>query len=394
VANVNGNYIPILYATEALIHLRKRLGLAARVHKGYDAERRSVGKGKTISIKRPSVFTSQSAPSTAQELAVGTVDITLSTWEEVKFALPDNEAAWADPSIITDHIAPAAYAIADSIDQDLVDLADTVPHLYVEPTAATASAATIAGLLATRKRLFDLKVPLQDQDKMHFMIGGKAEADLLALSAFTQHQGAGDMGVSSQMSGYLGRRFGMEFFANQNVGTLTYGNHTDVAGTITEPAAVGDTSITIGGVSDVELAIGTVIKFSTSGNEYAVRTAVTPSAGAAVVAITPAIRVAESDNAAIVVGSTSGWQDNCTNVVNLAFHRNWAALAFAALPDALPNELGARAFTVMDPVSGLSLRARLWYDGTNSKTLCAVDALWGVRELDADLACRYEFVNA
>lgn len=388
-ANSNGNYIPILYASEALIHLRKNLGLANRVHRGYDAERRSVGKGKTISIKRPSTFTSQSAPSSAQELAVGTVDITLSTWEEVKFALPDNEAAWADPSIITDHIAPAAYAIAASIDQDIVDLAVTVPHSYVETSSGTA--ATVAGILGTRKKLGDLRVPLRDQANMHYMVGTKAEADLLALSAFSQHQGAGQAGVDTQMSGYLARRYGFEFFTNQNVGTVTYANITDGAGTITEPAAVGDTTITVGGLSDVALNKGTIIKFDTSGYEYAVATTVTPSGGAAVVTINPAIRVAEADNAAITVQTT---HDNAVLVQNLAFHRNWAALAFAALPDQMPNELGARAFTVMDPVTGLSLRARLWYDGDNSKTLCAIDALWGVKELDADLACRHEFVNS
>jgi len=389
-ANSNGNYIPILYANEALIHLRKRLGMAARVHRGYDAERRTAGKGKTISIKRPSTFTSQSAPSSAQELAVGTVDITLSTWEEVKFALPDNEAAWADPSIITDHIAPAAYAIAASIDQDLVDLVNTVPHAYVEPTAGTA--ATVAGILNTRKKLGDLNVPLTEQERMHFMVGTKAEADLLALSAFAQHQGAGQAGVDTQLSGYLARRYGFEFFTNQNVGTVAYNNITDTAGTITEPAAVGDTTITVAGLdTSIHYKAGTIIKFDVSGYEYAVATTTALSAGAGTVTITPAIRVAEADNAAITIQTT---MDNVTNVQNLAFHRDFAALAFAALPDSVPNELGARAFTVMDPVTGLSLRARLWYDGDNSKTLCAVDALWGVKVLNADLACRYEFVNS
>ena len=62
-ANTLGNYNPIFYANEALIWLQKALGMASRVHLGYDAERRSVSQGQTISIRRPGSFTAQKGSS-------------------------------------------------------------------------------------------------------------------------------------------------------------------------------------------------------------------------------------------------------------------------------------------------------------------------------------------
>ena len=52
------------------------------------------------------------------------------------------------------------------------------------------------------------------------------------------------------------------------------------------------------------------------------------------------------------------------------------------------NGLGARIATVTDPVSGLSLRSRLFYDGDTSKVFVSIDALWGIKTLDPNLACR------
>src|SRR3989304_5787547 len=112
-ANTLGAYNPIFYASEALIHLRKALGMAGRVHRGYDRERSSFMKGDTARIRKPSTFTAQDAPSTAQDLVTDTVDIVLSYWREVKWALTDKERAFTQDDIIREHIAPSAYALGD-----------------------------------------------------------------------------------------------------------------------------------------------------------------------------------------------------------------------------------------------------------------------------------------
>jgi len=52
------------------------------------------------------------------------------------------------------------------------------------------------------------------------------------------------------------------------------------------------------------------------------------------------------------------------------------------------NQLGAKIATITDPVSGLSLRSRLYYIGNSSEVNVALDVLYGFKILDGDLACR------
>src|SRR4051812_29511911 len=108
-------YDPLFYSQEAIIQLHKALGMAARVHRGYDKSPQQ--KGSTISISRPSTFTAKAAPQSAQDIDAGEVQIVLDQWYEVKFKLTDKELTYTTDKIITDHIGPAAYAIADKIDQ-------------------------------------------------------------------------------------------------------------------------------------------------------------------------------------------------------------------------------------------------------------------------------------
>lgn len=121
-ANALGYWKPEFYANEALIYLKKNLGMANRVHRGFDAERRVFGKGDTINIKRPATFTAAAAPSAAVDIQTESMQMVLNSWQEVKIKLSDKEYAYTGEQIINDHIGPAAYALADKIDQDLVAL--------------------------------------------------------------------------------------------------------------------------------------------------------------------------------------------------------------------------------------------------------------------------------
>ncbi len=127
--NTLGNYDPLFYAQEALISLNKALGMAGRVHRGYDPNPQQ--KGSVINITRPSVFeateVNTTTGGTTQELAPENVSITLDTWKEVKFGLTDKELSFTKEKIITDHITPAAYALADAIDLSLVGLYKKIP---------------------------------------------------------------------------------------------------------------------------------------------------------------------------------------------------------------------------------------------------------------------------
>jgi len=200
------------------------------------------------------------APATAEDLTTETVTITLNQWREVKFKLSDKELAFTQQRIIDDHIRPAAFSLANDIDTKLAALYKDIPWLFDQ-----SGTWAVTDLTSARKVLFDNAVPLQDIGNIHLMVDGAAEADLLALSAFSQQQGAGDTGVSTQLRGTLGTKFGMEVFANQNTPTHTKGTASVTAVLTNGTPALGATTVSLDAVS----LTGTVVpgdSFVIAGN--------------------------------------------------------------------------------------------------------------------------------
>lgn len=374
-ANTLSVYDPIFYAQEALIQLEKALGMAGRVHRGYDKAPQQ--KGSVISISRPSTFSAQDAPSSAQDIDAGEVQISLDNWREVKFKLTDKELTFTTEKIITDHIRPAAYALADDIDQKLTALYKNVPWFKVN-----SSPCAVADITAVQRIMFNNHVP-EDETMRHLMLSGVQREEFLNLAAFAQWQGAGQDGVETQMRGSLGRRYGFEIFANQNVKTHTAGVAANATGELSAAASKGATTIAFDSVT----AAGTFKagdSFVLAGNtQRYVFTADATADGAGAVAsasIFPALVQDYAYNTVLTIDLQSGDQ-------GIAFHRNAFALAMAPLSE-LGNQLGARIATVTDPVTNLSLRSRLYYVGNSSEVHVALDVLYGIKTLDANLACR------
>jgi hypothetical protein len=371
--NTLGVYDPIFYAQEALIWLQNALGMATRVHRGYDKEPQQ--KGSVISISRPSTFTVQDAPSNAQDLNTGSVNVTLDKWKEVKFKLTDKELSFTTEKIIEDHIMPAAYALADDIDAKLCALYKDVPW-YQTAT----SPAAVADLTALQRIMFTNKVPNRNRS---LMLSGVLREEFLNISAFSQWQGAGSDGVNTQKEGDLGMKYGFDTFANQNAQTHTQGVAADATGALNGAVVKGATTIAFDGVT-----IGGTFKagdtFVLAGNSqrYSFTADVTADGGGAVASasITPALVQDYADNVVMTINLVGGVQ-------SLAFHKNAFALAMAPLSE-MGNQLGARIATITDPVTSLSIRSRIYYVGNSSEVHVALDCLYGVKTLDPNLACR------
>lgn len=374
-ANVLSVYDPISYANEALIQLEKALGLAGRVHRGYDKEPRQ--RGSVISIRKPSVFTAQDAPGSDMDINAGEVQILLNKWKEVKFALTDKELSETGEIIIDEHIRPAAYALADQIDTDLATLYADIPWFY-DANATT----EVQDITQTRKVMFDNSVPLDDPNMVHLMVDGALEAEFLALNIFHNAATAGQASQGALLRGNMGTRFGLEIFANQNTPSHVKGTCDDPDLLTNGTPAKGATSLDL----DAASVTGTLVKgdtFVIAGNtqRYAVTALNTASSNAfTAVAITPGLAAAPGDGAAVTVSLDS-------HVANMAFHRNFAALATAPLSD-LGNAVGANIGVAEDPITQLSLRSRLWYDGDNSTVKVGLDVLYGYKTLDGNLANR------
>jgi hypothetical protein len=370
--NTLGNYNETFFAQEALIQLEKVLGMAGRVYRDYKADPQV--KGDTIQIRRPASFTAADAPATASNLPTESVSITLNKWKEVKFALTDKDLALTSDRIISDHIRPAAVALADQIDQDLAALYKDIPwHQTMSATPA------LADITKIKNTMFGNKVPLTDEAKLHFMIGGTEQmAFQNAMTVLSNPQASG------LRDGSLGRLYGFDTWANQNTPAHTSGVGADATGTIDGVNAVGATSITFSAVTaGITWKAGD--SFSSAGDtqRYVFSADGTDADGAAAVAsISPPLKKATAGTEVITI-----FLGGAAKTQNLAFHTNAFALATAPLSE-LGNQLGAKIASVADPITGLSLRSRLFYIGDTSTVNVAIDVLYGVKTLDPNLACR------
>jgi hypothetical protein len=390
-ANSLGDYKPLFYANEALIQLFKALGMANTVHRGYDRERRSFNKGDTISIRRPGTFSAQTAPgSTAQDLAPDTVQIVLNVWQEVTFKLIDDESAYTDERIVNEHVIPATYALADKIDTDLNALYADIP--WVVDSTGTSQEMTADDIVTARQTLFDNKAPIRDPN-FWLQVDGKSEAELLKTQKFTEMQGAGDMGVRAQVSGMLGPKYGFGIYANQNVPTDPQGAVADAAGTADGGEAAGATSFAVSAfTASAALKKGTALTIAGHTQQYVLSADVTlDGTGAGTLSIL-ARQTGASGNGGLEAALSGGEVvtlliDATRPKQNLAYHRNAFAFAMARLPED-GNGAGARIASVQDPITGLAIRARQWYEGKESAMYFSFDVLYGVKTLDSSLAAR------
>jgi len=390
-ANVLGNYNPEFYAQEALIQLFKALGMAGRVHRGAEQERNGAGnsKGDTINMKRPTKFTAAThvagTGSATQDVVGENIAITLNEHQEVKYALTDRELAYSSEQIITDHITPAAYALADKIDQDLHALGAKVGPKSV--ISGTASSAFITG---PRKVLRNNEVPME-AGSIHYLVDSGMEAAFLDLGIFHEARITGDgANQAALLNGSLGQRFGVEVFASQNAdvdlagmtSTATAsGGGGDEVGAVNGATAVNVNVMAVNGFTLVEtVKIGDTFTVAGDVTVYVLTADTTFAAGAGNLTFYPALR-RNAANTAVVTFANLDAIEEAAHVRNLMFHKNAFALAFAPLPMTGDGK-GAEMATVTDEVSGLSVRARMWYDGGTATNFVALDALYGTQTLD------------
>lgn len=380
--NTLGYYNPYFYAQEALIQLEKALGMAARVHLGYDEERRAFRKGEYVNIRRPSSFVATdvnpATGGTTADVATESVQVQLSNWKEVKFALTDKELAFTSERIIDEHIRPAAYALADNIDAALNALYFYIPWQH---NVGSGTAVAAADITTIWQKMFDAKCPMNDLERMHFEVGGKASKDLLDATAFTSWSVAGSQAEQNLLRGNLGQRYGFNFFSNQNVTTHTKGTLSSPSNKVKTGWTKGDTSVTIYDTTLTgTLKAGDTFTVAGDSQAYAVTADATAASNEITVSISPALAKDAAGDAAVT-------HQLYTGVTSLAFHRNALALVTAPLSE-IGDGLGARIAAVQDPKTGLALRSRIWYEGNQSTVKVGLDVLYGVKCLDPNLAAR------
>jgi hypothetical protein len=306
------------------------------------------------------------------------VPIPLNYWREAPFYLTDKDMVEAMEGIIPMQASEAIKRLGNYVDRIVLGEYKSF-YGYHGTAGSTPFASTTTDATQVRKVLNNQLAPLGDR---HVIVNPDCEANALDLRAFQDQSWSGS--PAAIVEGDLNRKFGFQWWMNQNVLTHTAGTLSDGTGhrAITNGAlAAGVTTMNI----DATTLTGTIVEgdvfvFAGHTQTYVVtNTSTLTASGNAVTGVTfaPALQVAVGDGVQVTFKDT--------HVVNLAMHRD--AIALASRPfEPIPNGLGAISQSAVDEITGLALRLEVTRE--HKRTRFSYDILFGVATVRRELGCR------
>ena len=355
---------PEIIAMEALAILRNQLVMKELVHTDYAKE--FVKVGDTITIRKPAKLVTNSFDGTItkQDLNEEGVPVKLDRFEDVSVTLTSKEATLELKEFARQVVEPAMVALAQKIDEDLVNFAfanaeGNVNCALAEPTKLT-------DIANVGKFLDNAKAPIPER---HLVMSPdhKYRYALTDNLSKVNYAGTND----TLRDALLGKIYTMNTYMDQN----TPKSNAEVSGT-----AKGDITVASGTVGLVNLTVGLpatgTLKigdgFIYNGRMYRFTADVTLSGGAKTNVVTsPVFPSAVTATVVKVVRYAS----------SVGFHKT--AFAFVIRPLDLP--MGAARAAVMSG-EGLSVRVVYGYDQDTKTDTISFDVIYGIANLYPDLA--------
>lgn len=355
---------PDVIAREALIVLENDLVMANLVHRDYDSAFAQVGD--TVTIRRPARFTAKNFTGsiTRQDVSEGGVAVKMDRHRDVSFAVTSKELTLDIQDFSTQLIAPAMRAIAQAVDEDLLNECANV----AAQVDATESPTDLGDIAALSKALDVAKVPL-DQRRLVLHPTHKYRYALTENLSKVAYAGSGETLRNAE----LGRLYSLDTYMDQNCPDSLAA----VPGTATAYQVSGTKGAKSVALSGVEGATATVKKgdgFILGGYRYHFTADATAAAGAVeTVGIDSELMGDYEDAQAYPI----------TKPCSLAFHRN--AIALVTRPLALPMGSGRAAVVHKD---GLGVRVVFGYDQDTKQDTVSLDIIYGIKTLEPAMAVK------
>lgn len=388
-ANSLSQFNLIYFAQEALMTLHDKLGLAARVHRGFSSE--PGFRGKTIRIGKPATPAVNVFGTGAADVVTGGTDIVLDQHYETHIKFTDAELMYSSPgALLNTHVRPSIQALAGAIDTDIAELYKFVPWAVDVDTTAAAERKNVT---QPRKILAQNGVNVEDIGNMFLAIDETEDARFRESAMFDNQTTGEDAARLMQLQGSSLMYQGINIFRSGKIQTHTSGTAIgggDVAGAAAAAGAIGATSLAVDAFTGSETVVaGDSFVFANHTQRYVATATTTMSTGAGTLTFSPPLVSAVPDNTVVTLeagGSTNAGAFHA----NLMFHRHAFALGMAPLSNdeasAQARAQGWQVENVVDPDTNLGLRAMVWYDGTGLNL--RFDALWGAVCLDPNMAVR------
>lgn len=398
--NTLTSLVPKILA-RGLMVLRKKCIMPRLVNSDYSSD--AARKGSTIDVPVPVEVTTVDVTPTevhteqAVGITAGIVQVPLNNWKQnYPIHLTDKEMGEIDvnESFLPMQLQEAIKALAGDVNADILQEYMGV-YGYVGTAATTPFNSTVGVSSATgvRRILNKQLCPLTDR---RGVLDFDAEANALDLSAFSDAEKT--MSETVKMEGEIGRKFGIDWVADDDVPLHTAGTATGT--TMRIAVAAGLSALDITGTHNHTYKVGDIITITNSPDDddqtYAIGAGTDGADGyvastktwtvpvgtnIAALAITPALKFIADSGATLTT--------KATHRVNLVFHRDAFAFATRALDDAnaMARALGgSQVLSMQDPQTGLVLRLEV--SRRHKLTCWEFDILWGAKLVRPELACR------
>ena len=364
-----------------LLALREQAIMPRLVNGDYSSE--AAEKGDTIDVPIPSAVTASdvtpsNTPPAPSSSTPGKVQIPLNNWKKADFYLTDKEMVEIDKNahFMPMQMSEALRALANEVNEDIH--AEYLGVYGFTGTAGTTPfASTVTDATNARKVLHQQRAPRSER---RGVLDFDAEANALALAPFADAEKTGSTGV--KIEGEIGRKYGIDWFADDAVVTHTAGTLSTPGGAVGSTTAAGASTLDVQSASaQGNINIGDIFTIAGDTQTYVAKATVSAivSGTAQSVAIAPPLSTAATAGAAITfVG---------THVVNLAFHRD--AFAFANRPLVASTQdmaLGSQIVSMTDPQTGITLRLEV--SRQYKQVVWEFDILWGAKLVRPELATR------
>lgn len=359
-----------------LLALREQAIMPRLVNGSYSAEARE--KGDTIDVPIPSLvsaydITPSPTQSSAQNSSPTKVQIPLDQWKGAGFFLTDKEMVEIDrnehfiPMQMSEAVRSLANAVNNHIHAQYKGIYGVTGTAGTTPFASTVTAAT-----NLRKVLHQQLAPRTER---RGVLDFDAEANALALAPFADAEKTGSTAV--KIEGEIGRKYGIDWFADDAVVTHTQGTAIGVGGiAVASATAAGSNTLDITASVNSAFAEGDLFTIAGDTQSYVVTASVNvQSTTATEVNISPSLKADASSEAITPVS---------THVVNLGFHRD--CFAFANRPLQAVTATNPNIASMTDPQTGITMRLELTRQYKQDRW--ELDILWGSKLVRAALGSR------
>ena len=377
-ANTLTNVLPKLLATTLPV-LRQNAVMPRLVTTGYNVTPQVRGNAIDIQVSAAqtaaAVTSAITVPANSDKTPT-TVQISLDKWYETRFHLSDQEMSQImapGSQFVPGQMAEGVKALANQVDIDLL-------ALYVNVSKASGTGGTTPFASEAQfntdytkgalKVLKDENSPLSD---ISVVLDTAAEGAVLSLAKFTDADRVGD--ANGIINGEIGRKLGAQWFGDQNMVDLA--SNDPASWLINGAVTAGDKTITIDTGSNDPIAGDT---FTAAGDttEFVVK-----SYASNVITLGGKHETSGAPNA---IANNQALTFDGDQTPNLVFHRSAFALASAPLSVANLDPANVNMVSIIDPVTGLSIRLELRRE--YKQWTWDLDILYGVKTVRPELGNR------